>query len=321
MSYIDVFNGDADGICALIQLRKVNPQNAQLVTGVKRDINLLRHVNVTPDDQITVLDISFDKNHLDVLRLLNSGASIKYFDHHYSGVPINHPRLETIINDQSSTICTGLLVDQYISGQFREWALVAAFGDNMNNIAMSLGKNSGLDHKSLCLLQKLGIYINYNSYGENLSDLFYHPDVLYGYLRQYDSPLNFIQEDPLIYDTLETGYQKDIAMAQTSPFLYQSTESAIILLRNEKWAHRVNGTYISKLANQFPDRAHAIITENRGDTCTVSIRTPITRKTLPADQLALKFPSGGGRKSAAGINTLPIDQIGQFIEEFKTYFK
>ncbi|MEJ2533090.1 MAG: DHH family phosphoesterase, partial [Halioglobus sp.] len=37
----DVFNGDADGICALLQLRKAQPLESTLVTGVKRDINLL----------------------------------------------------------------------------------------------------------------------------------------------------------------------------------------------------------------------------------------------------------------------------------------
>ena len=62
MHYIDVFNGDADGICALIQLRKTSPQQAQLVTGVKRDINLLKYVEATPEHHISVLDISFDKN-------------------------------------------------------------------------------------------------------------------------------------------------------------------------------------------------------------------------------------------------------------------
>ena len=43
MNY-DVFNGDADGICALLQLRLAEPREAQLVTGVKRDINLLSRV-------------------------------------------------------------------------------------------------------------------------------------------------------------------------------------------------------------------------------------------------------------------------------------
>ena len=34
MAFIDVFNGDADGLCALIQLRLASPQDSELVSGV-----------------------------------------------------------------------------------------------------------------------------------------------------------------------------------------------------------------------------------------------------------------------------------------------
>jgi oligoribonuclease NrnB/cAMP/cGMP phosphodiesterase (DHH superfamily) len=320
MHYIDVFNGDADGICALIQLRKANPQQAQLITGVKRDINLLKHVEATPEHHISVLDISFDKNRPDIERLLKQGASIKYFDHHYCGALIYHSRLQTIIEDQSSTLCTGLIVDQYIGGKFRAWALVAAYGDNLIVPAQSLGKNSGFNHESLNMLQRLGMYINYNSYGSSLSDLFFHPDVLYRHLQQYDSPLDFMAEDSYIYNTLDAGYREDLAKAKASPYLYQSAMAAVVFFHNEKWARRVSGAYINELANQYPDRAHAVITENTDNTCTISIRRPVNRETLPADQLARQFASGGGRKSAAGINALHTDQVDQFIEAFKRHF-
>jgi hypothetical protein len=46
MKFIDVFNGDADGICALIQYRLAYPADATLVTGVKRDIKLLEKIQV-----------------------------------------------------------------------------------------------------------------------------------------------------------------------------------------------------------------------------------------------------------------------------------
>ena len=59
MTYIDVFNGDADGICALTQLRNAHPCESQLVTGVKRDIQLLDKVHAKPGDRITVLDVSW----------------------------------------------------------------------------------------------------------------------------------------------------------------------------------------------------------------------------------------------------------------------
>jgi hypothetical protein len=44
MSTYDVFNGDADGICALIQLRLAEPKESILITGVKRDIKLAKQV-------------------------------------------------------------------------------------------------------------------------------------------------------------------------------------------------------------------------------------------------------------------------------------
>ncbi|SER64779.1 hypothetical protein SAMN05421690_10485 [Nitrosomonas sp. Nm51] len=320
MNYIDVFNGDADGICALIQLRKANPQKSQLVTGVKRDIELLKRIDATPDDHISVLDISFDKNRSDVQRLLNQGASIEYFDHHYCGTLVNHPRLKTVINDQLPNVCTGLIVDQHIGGRFRAWALVAAFGDNMNTAAMSLGQESGYSNDSLAMLQRLGMYINYNSYGKSLSDLFYHPDTLYQHLQPYESPFDFLHEDTVIFKTLDAGYKEDVAKANSSQFLYQSSKSAVVLFDNEKWARRINGVYINDLANRHPERAHAVITESTDDTCSVNIRAPLGRETLPADQLARKFTSGGGRKSAAGINALHSDQVEQFIEDFKMHF-
>ena len=39
MTCYDVFNGDADGICALQQLRLREPREAELVTGMKRDMD------------------------------------------------------------------------------------------------------------------------------------------------------------------------------------------------------------------------------------------------------------------------------------------
>ena len=58
MRCIDVFNGDADGLCALHQLRLAEPAAAELVTGVKRDIALLERVAAAPGDLVTVLDVS-----------------------------------------------------------------------------------------------------------------------------------------------------------------------------------------------------------------------------------------------------------------------
>jgi hypothetical protein len=44
MANYDLFNGDADGICALIQLRLAHPKESILITGIKRDIKLLKNL-------------------------------------------------------------------------------------------------------------------------------------------------------------------------------------------------------------------------------------------------------------------------------------
>jgi hypothetical protein len=73
--HFDVFNGDADGICALIQLRLDRPLASRLITGIKRDIQLLDKFTVTSGDRITVLDISLQTNSVRVKEFLNQGCS------------------------------------------------------------------------------------------------------------------------------------------------------------------------------------------------------------------------------------------------------
>ena len=48
LTVYDIFNGDADGMCALQQLRLREPRDAQLVTGVKRDIALVAACTPAP---------------------------------------------------------------------------------------------------------------------------------------------------------------------------------------------------------------------------------------------------------------------------------
>ena len=54
MTNYDVFNGDTDGIFARHQLRLALPLDTVNVSGVKRDVNLLRHVEAKEGDLVTV---------------------------------------------------------------------------------------------------------------------------------------------------------------------------------------------------------------------------------------------------------------------------
>ena len=89
--------------------------------------------------------------------------------------------------------------------------------------------------------------------------------------------------------------------------------AAAVLLPDEKWARRVSGVYGNALANESPDRAHAVLTDRPDGTYLVSVRAPLNNKQA-ADTLCMEFPTGGGRKAAAGINALPPEMLNQFLD-------
>lgn len=311
---IDVFNGDADGICALIQLRLAEPADSKLITGTKRDIELLEHVSVAENDHVTVLDISLEKNHNALVRILNQGAKVFYVDHHRPGTIPEHPNLKTLINTDAN-ICTSLLVNEFLHGKYLAWAVTAAFGDNLVESAEHAAAPLSLSQSELKQLKDLGTCINYNGYGSSISDLHFAPDELYRELAGYASPFEFIADNRVIYEKLMTGYESDMANAlQTKPES-DSSRIGVYILPDEAWARRVSGVFGNELANQFPARAHAVLNYNAQGGFQVSVRAPLTNKT-GADELCSSFPTGGGRKSAAGINHLPIDQLSVFIAAF-----
>lgn len=83
MHTYDVFNGDADGICALIQLRLPEPAETTLIAGVKRDIALAKQVPTSEPARVNILDVSLDKNRSAVDALLAASSSVFYVGHHY----------------------------------------------------------------------------------------------------------------------------------------------------------------------------------------------------------------------------------------------
>ena len=171
MADFDVFNGDADGICALHQLRLAEPRQAEFVTGVKRKIALLKREQAQAGDRVTALDISLKTNLDAVQRLLAEGAEIEYFDHHQADGMPTHPKLHAHI-DTGAEWCTSLLVNRHLGGKHLPWAVTAAFGDNLADAARAAAQPLGLSEAALLELQELGECINYNAYGEALEDHF-----------------------------------------------------------------------------------------------------------------------------------------------------
>lgn len=316
MTYIDVFNGDADGICALHQLRLAEPRDSLLVTGVKRDINLLKRVEAEKGARVTVLDISLDKNRDSLIRLLDAGVEIIYFDHHFAGEIPAYNNLETHI-DTDANMCTSLLVNNYLEGIYLSWAVTAAFGDNLFTAAENAAKPLNLTSSQLAELKQLGTCINYNGYGATLDDLIFLPDALYRLIEPYVNPFDFIQNEPG-YQALLNGYQEDVSKAESVRPEYINETHGMYILPNANWARRVSGVFANQLAQNNPDRAHAILTQSN-DGFVVSVRAPLNNKT-GADELCRQFKTGGGRKAAAGINHLAAVDYDQFVNAFLAAF-
>ncbi len=323
MANYDLFNGDADGICALIQLRLAEPKDSVLVTGIKRDNELLKKIDVKAGDQVTVLDLSMKKNTASLQKALDAGANVFYCDHHQPGdIPL-HENLQTHINTAANT-CTSLIVNTLLKGRFEEWALVAAFGDNITVVAEKLCEKAGYSTEQIDDLRTLGVCMNYNGYGANLDDLFYHPGDLYKSAVQYQSPFDFIKNEKEVFTALKNGYEQDMKKALSTKATHKNESVALFILPNEKWARRVSGVFGNDLANHHPNRAHAVLTVRAEKieseiTYQVSIRAP-KKNPVGADEVAVKF-EGGGRKGAAGIDSLLAGKIKHFFIYLSGYYE
>jgi hypothetical protein len=318
VTHYDIFNGDADGICALHQLRMAEPSESTLITGVKRDIALLGRVKAAAGDRLTVLDVSLDSNRAGLVCALDAGATVRWFDHHYAGELPTHPGLEAHI-DTSPTVCTSLLVDRHLKGRFRPWAIVAAFGDGLPAVGWALAGQMGLTQSNTMALAWLGECLNYNAYGESVADLRLAPEMVFRALHQYAQPLPFVRESPF-FSQLDAGFREDMAKAQALRPHLELPHGAVLVLPNADWARRVIGVYANRLAQVHPQRAHALLIQNSSGGYTVSVRAPVARPS-GADVLCRGFATGGGRTGAAGINRLPESDFDRFVTAFAGAFK
>ncbi len=314
---IDVFNGDADGIFSLIQWRKVNPiasEKQRLVTGVKRDISLVGKISDAEANQanITVLDISFDKNEREVARVLTRAESVFYCDHHQAKMLFEDKRLTTIINTDPA-VCTALLINDYLQNAQALWAVAAAYGDGLDDSAERLADELKLTKKQKSSLKELGMLVNYNGYGKTEEDLHYPPAELYKSLMAYDNPFAVIADVASPYTRLKAGYDADLTNAQAIPVQADTNAVLVAELPNAAWANRISGTYGNILAAQNRDKAIVIVSNNLHDGLTISLRAPKSNPYDAAD-ICSQFVTGGGRESAAGINALPVSELNRFVQ-------
>lgn len=303
--YFDVFNGDADGLCALHQLRLDEPRAASLLTGVKHDNALLSHVRARPGDCVTVLDLALEPNRDALMELLGQGVRVEYFDHHNTPEPPVHPLLRLTI-DAAPDVCTSVLVNRRLNGHFAAWAVVGAFGDNMPAAAEALADALRLSDGHVQLLKALGECLNYNDYGDSEADLTIPPADLYRLMMPYADPLDFMEKEDA-YARLAQRRTDDLMQAMEVAPVLETERALAVLLPDAPWARRIVGSYADRLANRQPGRVCAILVPNTRHALSVSLRAP-EGCGVAAGQLARRH-GGGGRRTVAGIDNLPREDV------------
>lgn len=308
-----VFNGDADGICSVQQMRLAGGRPRSLITGVKRDQALLAKIESAHNVTVAVFDLSLDNNKLSLRKLLGQGCEIGWFDHHVSEFVLDHPRLNLCV-DSSAATSTSMLVDRGLNGAYRKWAIVGLFGDNLGEAAESLCREQGITDEIDCL-RMCGELLNYNAYGRTLQDLLWHPIELLEKMSRFGDPTDFF-ENTGILASLKLSREQDLERASRS----RTIQPNIFILPDEVWARRVVGEFANSLAVKYPERAHMVLVEHAGKGYVVSVRSPML-SSFSAVELCKKFPTGGGREKAAGINILPAESLDGFIEAFNDHFQ
>ena len=212
-----------------------------------------------------------------------------------------------------------MIVNTALTGKHCLWAICGAFGDNLHHLANQHAKKQGLNQHQTEQLQELGELFNYNGYGTTLSDLHYHPRDLYKAVAPYTSPFAFLEQSTEL-TTLRSGYNEDITMAMQLKEMHIPGKNRLYMLPDTPWARRVTGVFSNLRAREQTGSALAVITENKDTTLRVSVRAPLDDQ-RDADTLCKLFPTGGGRTAAAGINSLPANQLEEFLEKFISFYR
>ena len=278
------YNGDADGICSMVQWGLVHGVDGNRVTGVKRDIELLDRINPSKGDEVIVMDISMARNHSMAQKFAQNGANITWFDHHLAGENIESISAHI---DTSDNVCTARIVEQHL-GVESNWAQVALHGDGLSK------------HSSIPEYRELGELLNYNGYGADLTDLHFHPDDLMMLCLESKTPEQFMLSTAFV--KLKEGFDSDMSNADSIV-----EKDGFFLLPNEAWARRVVGVMAHRI-NEKGTGPH-VIAIDKGSTFQVSIRGK-----NGIGELCAMF-GGGGRATAGGIDNLPKAEITALMNE------
>jgi hypothetical protein len=205
-----------------------------------------------------------------------------------------------------------------LGGKQRRWALVGMFGDSLTDEARELAEASGIAPAAADRLKELGVAINYNAYGETLEDLHVPPADLAAEMAPFADPLAFAEQSAACR-RLADGFRQDMELARRLEPARRTKGAVCFTLPDAAWARRASGTLANDLARSYAGDAVAIVSPKTSGGYLVSVRVP-RDSTVSAEAFCRTFPTGGGRRTAAGINHLPHEDLQKFTDAFETQF-
>jgi hypothetical protein len=245
-------------------------------------------------------------------------VSVAYFDHHFAGEIPPHLLLRAHL-DPSPEVCTSLIVDRHLQGRARRWAIVGTFGDSLIEEGRALAAAAGLGPEAIQRLEQLGLAVNYNAYGETIADLHVPPAELAEEMRAYADPLEFAARSASCHRLFE-GFRQDLELARRLEPLRRIPGAMVFVLPDAAWARRASGTLANDLSKAHAGSAVAIVSPKADGGYLVSVRVP-RGAAVSAESFCRRFPTGGGRSTAAGINQLPADRLSDFTQQFERQFR
>ena len=108
----------------------------------------------------------------------------------------------------------------------------------------------GLSARKTATLEKLGIGLNYNAYGDSISDLHIDPAELAREMRPFEDPQDFVRHSST-FARLASGYDEDMRKARALMPTRQVPGATTLVLPGEPWARRAIGVLANESGNSI----------------------------------------------------------------------
>src|SRR5262249_25812281 len=135
---------------------------------------------------------------------------------------------------------------------------------------------------------------------------------------KYRDPLRFAAEER-IFKRLQRAMHADLDAAMSVRPQWTGAGSTAYLLPDRPSSRRALGAFANYLAHVDPRRAHAVLAPKSDGRYVGSVGVPASAAT-GADDFGRGFPTGGGRRGAAGVDDLPAEAMQDFMRRFAATF-